>query len=411
MSKSPLDAQVEELALTTRAYRCIVRGKIKSIAQLASLTDEQLLRLPNFGTKSLAEVKRALASWMENQPRGPGLGLGTEPARKQSNVGVVLADLRIAERDWVVLEFRNGLSTRHTLEEVGQELGRTRERARQIQARAEQRIGVAYRQGRFDGVFAILEIALQHAPSGIVEPSALLTRIRVGLKGQLPEMSSAISKQVVALIRTLVSMQEAGFNRRWPILSYQAAVGNPPMQEHPRVANEMRAASTDHALANRRWTYAELAEGVLDAAGEPLHWREVARRADELGRRKSFSNSALANALFGHPDTFVREATGTYGLRRWGHKEAPYYPDLISSILISIGHPTSIGDIGHRVNQTRPIKPQSLQMFLDLHSRFYCSITGLYGLREWLSHEDRQTLRTPGEFVEARGSKGRLDPG
>jgi DNA-directed RNA polymerase subunit alpha len=61
---------LEELELSVRALNSLHGEGIKTIGDLASKTDEDLLKLKNFGRKSLEEIKAALAS--------AGLSLGMD---------------------------------------------------------------------------------------------------------------------------------------------------------------------------------------------------------------------------------------------------------------------------------------------------------------------------------------------
>jgi hypothetical protein len=51
---------IDQLGLSVRAYNCLTLAGITSIRDLLNYPDHQLLRIPNFGTGSLAEVRRKL---------------------------------------------------------------------------------------------------------------------------------------------------------------------------------------------------------------------------------------------------------------------------------------------------------------------------------------------------------------
>ena len=56
-----MDALIEELDLPMRAYNSLKRNNITKIGQLLALGDDELLRMRNFGKKSLDDMKERLA--------------------------------------------------------------------------------------------------------------------------------------------------------------------------------------------------------------------------------------------------------------------------------------------------------------------------------------------------------------
>ena len=60
-SQNLLDAPIEELDLPMRAYNSLKRNSITKIGQILSLSDDEFLRMRNFGQKSLDELKERLA--------------------------------------------------------------------------------------------------------------------------------------------------------------------------------------------------------------------------------------------------------------------------------------------------------------------------------------------------------------
>jgi DNA-directed RNA polymerase subunit alpha len=65
-----LDKSIEELELSVRAYNCLTNAEVKTLAELCSKTDAEMLKTKNFGRKSLEEIKKVLADL--------GLGLGMD---------------------------------------------------------------------------------------------------------------------------------------------------------------------------------------------------------------------------------------------------------------------------------------------------------------------------------------------
>ena len=64
-----LDMTIEELDLSVRAYNCLKRAGINSVAELVLKNQEDMMKVRNLGRKSLEEVEQKLN----------GLGLGLKP--------------------------------------------------------------------------------------------------------------------------------------------------------------------------------------------------------------------------------------------------------------------------------------------------------------------------------------------
>jgi DNA-directed RNA polymerase subunit alpha len=65
-----LNRSVEELELSVRSYNCLKNANIQTIGDLVQKTEAEMLRTPNFGRKSLNEIKEVLVQM--------GLHLGME---------------------------------------------------------------------------------------------------------------------------------------------------------------------------------------------------------------------------------------------------------------------------------------------------------------------------------------------
>jgi DNA-directed RNA polymerase subunit alpha len=56
------DIMIEELELGVRSYNCLKRVGVETIGDLISKTEPELSAIPNFGKKSIEEVKENLAA-------------------------------------------------------------------------------------------------------------------------------------------------------------------------------------------------------------------------------------------------------------------------------------------------------------------------------------------------------------
>jgi hypothetical protein len=150
--ESRFHTPISDLGLSPRPTNCFQNAGIVLLGELVVLTEVDLLRLPNFGRKSLREVKEALADGgLHLGMRVPGFNApykGTSPGRVEIKSGedyrralvLVLPHLRV--REGQVLISRFGLDGRapKTLQEIGDDLGVTRERAHQLEKSAGRRL-------------------------------------------------------------------------------------------------------------------------------------------------------------------------------------------------------------------------------------------------------------------------------
>ncbi len=215
-------------------------------------------------------------------------------------------------------------------------------------------------------------------------------------------------RQLFIILRALVRINLGGIERHLPNLTYAACYLLPGVLKHPKVGEQDRERRRQQEEQERKWTYEELAEAVLADANIPLHYAEIARRAENLERRDSLSVKGIHNVLLSNSDKFAYVDQGTYGLTSWGLSSVDAYTDIIAEALRGAGKALTYGDILRFVNAKRPIKQQTLQMTLDINTRFYCSLEETYGLRAWLLPREKQTLRTPKWQVEVPQSYERV---
>jgi DNA-directed RNA polymerase subunit alpha len=74
-----LDKSVEELELSVRSYNCLKNANIRTIRELVTKSEAEMLKTKNFGRKSLSEIKDILASM------GLSLGMRLDQAAAQAS--------------------------------------------------------------------------------------------------------------------------------------------------------------------------------------------------------------------------------------------------------------------------------------------------------------------------------------
>ncbi|MBN1139881.1 MAG: sigma-70 family RNA polymerase sigma factor, partial [Anaerolineae bacterium] len=67
---SPGDVSIDVLDLSARAHNCLIRSQVRTISQLAVLTDEQLLDIRNLGVGCLAEIRQKIEAYLQKHPEG-----------------------------------------------------------------------------------------------------------------------------------------------------------------------------------------------------------------------------------------------------------------------------------------------------------------------------------------------------
>ena len=55
------DIPVETLNLSVRSFNCLKRAGISKVSELLDLTEDEIMKMRNFGKKSLDEIKQVLA--------------------------------------------------------------------------------------------------------------------------------------------------------------------------------------------------------------------------------------------------------------------------------------------------------------------------------------------------------------
>lgn len=306
-----------------------------------------------------------------------------------------------AERTWAVLEARYGLRPRMTFDEIAQEIlgGVTRSRAQQIESKAREQI-----EKKIENIRAsldLLEIQAEffNTDEDVLPKDAIQcwrnNLIAVGWY----EPSDEDVCHLITLLRFLVS-EDAKLCRLYPKLTLAACSLEPSITAHPQVQLLEQA-------SKKKWTYVELAEEILIRAGQPLHYREIALRAESLGVRNNIGLHSLHNALI-YSDNFVQVDSGTYGLKKWGIDPVETYQDVIAEILKEKGGNVTFGELLHEVNARRQIKNSTLMWLLGTNPRFYEAMDGSYGLRAWLPPREKQTLRTPKHKIETQKSLQRV---
>ncbi len=178
-----LERKLDSFDLSVRADNCFRRAKVGTIGALVALRTTDVLRWPNAGEKTLAEVRMLLASvGLSLSDDRVLLGLVEEQLSSVASEPTVLEEelhrfvrTRATERDAQILVKLWGWDGEapRTLDSVGKAFELTRERVRQIEKRALQRL----RHHRFEA--PLLRTAIETLRNAVPDiESALGAKLR-----------------------------------------------------------------------------------------------------------------------------------------------------------------------------------------------------------------------------------------
>jgi hypothetical protein len=336
-----LSRSTESLDLTVRIANVFTAMKIAAVRDLLIYPEGELLRLRNFGRKSLTDLADALMAALREGPVAGTSGTGTSLL---SSIRLEIASL--PERAAYILRRRMSLEApAGTLQEIGDELGVTRERIRQVESKYIRRIAQGCTWPRllceklhdlladrteplpFQGL-DILDSwfeGIDHWPDTFAYILTAFGNQRFSLL-QINNQTfiSALSRDrwdsvLVDAYRVL----ESGVGQGWTeeqARSFVGALLTGPGQElraelWHAVATSVHFAALENGeriLTGVGRGVEPIVEAVLAESDRPLHFNEIAQRASARTERtidssRAHSAAASVGLLYGR---------GTYGLRK-----------------------------------------------------------------------------------------------
>ncbi|MGD0921667.1 MAG: DNA-directed RNA polymerase subunit alpha C-terminal domain-containing protein [Terriglobia bacterium] len=434
-AKGDLDTPIERLHLSPRAAKVLGYLGIKTIRQLLRCPKNALRKQPNFGRVSLYELERKVFDSLEGSHQHD-FSLGTKAFTAR-----LLACL--PERQQRVIADRYGLwdGIAETLQDIGDKLGLTRERIRQIEDKSLRRI-----RGRFGLhiVVAFLRATFSEALSHRLSGCAGILSEDEAMQGMANDCTLEEAALAVAFMRDICPTEDDIFGlclrkvgdgvycvepetaERYEkvlglIESGLEGRGGPVAEgklcdevlERTRASEHLdwrpliqRVLAVSPSLTRLRngtvclsgWTevrgrdYPSLAVTALVALGRPAHYKEIWEKAMALyPRLGELSIHAIHNRLTSRSDKFVWVGKGTYGLKAWGLKRPPYIKDKLTELLSEAKYPLPYWHLKVKVLEVCNCKEESVRMTLDLNPRIFRKFADdQYGLRE---HYERRTHR------------------
>lgn len=450
LSPPPDPTPLGVLGLSARPYNALKRAGITTIGQLAAISRKQIWEVRNVGEKALAEIESKLEAYLADPSRfkapavakeSPPLPLAPPPDSEMPDTSADEQTLPVQVEKWLsvltdrqrqVIRWRYGLdgSEPETLEEVGQRLGITRERVRQIQSKSLKRL----RRPRCRQ-WVRPSTTLLHQT--FIETGGLCTEERLGQVIAEATDTTGIDAQGIArlLLETHGAFKQVKGIKKERVWGLSDA----PLKLVPDIHQQMdRILRNEHAplpvgevlarfkvtrfcrnhhsqledtfvvaclqvhpdieingeglCALTKWSGKRLHEIIhaLRELGEPSHYSKIAETINAgLPPERHIAGRTVQIRLTQHPEMFIWVGLrGTYGLKEWGLEQVLSYEDALAQILRQAGHPLTFQQILAELPKFRPYyEESSIVLTLGTNERFRSFLGNTYGLAEWQEDE------------------------
>jgi hypothetical protein len=322
------------------------------------------------------------------------------------------------EREREIVSRRFGLFDRkETLEQIGELLGITRERVRQLEKAVVTRLKTNAEQGSLPNIPEIQTIFTEQLEKlgGIARVSELsaalnnnsdnnrLEQARVAFLARLcPELividddnyhhsvgirsefdEAAAKAAVQKLIETIKKLGEPK-----PIEEVAKAAGMTNVEQAAALASTSKLLAT----LNNRWglvkwpmvnpkNIRDKIYVILKEHGKHLHFNEIAGAIkDSEFKRKDVTTQAIHNELI-KDKRFVLIGRGIYALKEWGYEKGTV-ADIIAEVLRKEGGPLHRDEIVKRVLKSRYVKETTILLNLQGKPQFKRVAKATYALAE-----------------------------
>lgn len=320
------------------------------------------------------------------------------------------------EREREIVSRRFGLFDRkETLEQIGELLGITRERVRQLEKAVVTRLKTAAEQGNLPNIEEV-QTALTTQLQGMGNAARVsdltaafgeatkLEQARVAFLARLcPELavvdeddyyyysvairSALDEKAVKAGVQTIIeSITKAGEPK--PIADIAKAAGMDDVKQAAALASTSKALAT----LNGRWglvkwpmvnpkNIRDKIYVILKENGKQMHFNEIAAAIKSSDfKRKDVTTQAIHNELI-KDKRFVLIGRGIYALKEWGYSKGTV-ADVIADVLRDAGEPLHRDEIVKRVLKSRFVKETTILLNLQGKPQFKRVAKATYELAE-----------------------------
>lgn len=339
------------------------------------------------------------------------------PLETESIVRDVLAATVEREREREIITRRYGLFDRkETLEQIGELLGITRERVRQLEKSVMHRLRAAAEQGEVPHIADVQTRLITELESlgGVACISTLTAKIAANnsrdeqsrlafLARMCPQLVVVDEdndfhlcvaradlhdeKQLKKLVANLIDVIKKG-GEAAPIETIATKAG----LSNPKHAKALAHTSKHLATLNDRWglirwpmvnpkNIRDKIYVILSQGARHMHFNEIADAIKQSEfKRKDVTTQAIHNELI-KDDRFVLIGRGIYALKEWGYQRGTV-SDIITQVLREASEPLHRDEIVKRVLKTRYVKETTILLNLQGKPQFKRVSKATYALVE-----------------------------
>lgn len=320
------------------------------------------------------------------------------------------------EREREIISRRFGLYDRkETLEQIGELLGITRERVRQLEKAILIRLKIAAEEGRLE-LESTERFLVQHLhemgraarisdlAERIIPGSNDRDRAHVAFISELSKKLSVLNENDHYYLGVALSEHhdEKQLKKRVDeivktIKEHGQALSGDDLHaktsyEHPDHARALAGLSKNVAHLRDMWgltkwptvnpkNIRDKIYVILQEKGKPMHFSEIAKAIkDSDFKRKDVTTQAIHNELI-KDKRFVLIGRGIYALNEWGYKKGTV-SDIISDVLKKAAEPLHRDEIVKRVLKDRQVKETTILLNLQSKPEFKRVAKATYTLAE-----------------------------
>ncbi len=323
------------------------------------------------------------------------------------------------DREKEIISRRFGLNDRkETLEQIGELLGITRERVRQLEKAILIRLKIAAENGKVPSVREIERQMVRHLSEGgrVSKVSDLTDRIvdgnsnakqraHVGFLSELAPGLTVVSENdhyhhAVGIkehgdekkVRTSVDEIVKTIKEHGEPIQSDALHAKLDKYEHPDHVRALASISKNLAELKDNWgltkwptvnpkNIRDKIYVILASNGKPMHFSDIAKAIKSSDfKRKDVTTQAIHNELI-KDKRFVLIGRGIYALDSWGYSQGTV-ADIITSVLKKAGKPMHRDDIVREVLKSRQVKETTILLNLQSKPQFKRVSKATYELAE-----------------------------